>query len=93
MSWLASLIVPRGNRLEAMKIRMMVLHLLPLLAGMLLLVAHPRVVMVAITRAVTRAILTLLYAVACMVQLLQVLLEPVVAAQLGLLEGMVAERI
>ena len=72
---------------------MMVLHLLLLLAGMLLLVAHPRVVMVAITTAVTRAILALLYAVACMVQLRQVLLEPVVAAQLGVLGGMVAERI
>ena len=85
--------MPRGNRLEAMKIRMMVLYLFLLLARMLLLVAHPRVVMLAITTAVTRAILALLYAVACMVQLRQVLLEPVVVVQLGMLGVMVAERI
>ena len=78
MSWLASLIVPRGNRLEAMKIRMMLLHLLRFLAGMLFLVAHPPVVMVAITTAVRRAILALLYAVAWIVQLRQGQLEPVV---------------
>ena len=64
-----------------------------LLLGMLLLVARPWVVMVAMTTAVTRAILALLYAVACIVQLRQELLEPVVVAQLEVLGGMVAERI
>ena len=92
MLWLASLIVRRGNRLEAMKIRMMVLQLL-LLAGILLHIAHPLVVIVAITIVVTRAHLALQYAVASIVQLWQVLLEPVVAAQLRVLEGMVVERI
>ena len=53
----------------------------------------PQVVMVAITTAVTRAILTPLYAIACMVQLRQVLQEPVVAVQMGVLWGMVAEGI
>ena len=82
-----------GNRLEVMTIRMMVLRLLLLLAGMVLLIAHPQGVMVAITTAVTRAILTLLYAVACMVQLGQVLQGPVVVVQMGVLWGMVAEGI